>query len=287
MEQKSRPTQKPPWLKKRISISDTQEMKKLLSCGQLHTICEEALCPNISECFKNKQASFLIMGSVCTRQCKFCNVTKGVPESLDPREAENLAQTVFTLGLQHVVITSPTRDDLADGGASHFALCIQSLRQRSPETRIEVLIPDFLGNRTSLHTVLDAKPDILSHNLETVERLYEVRFGAEYKRSLEVLEHAQLYAPSIPAKSGIMLGLGERFNEVVDLMEDLVRINCRMISIGQYLAPKSDNYPVVEYITPETFERYKKTALKLGFTHVESGPYVRSSYHAEKYYYTS
>ncbi len=206
-----------------------------------------------------------------------------MPEPPSPSEPENLAETIFTLGLSHVVITSPTRDDLDDGGASHYAACIDAIHKTSPDTKIETLVPDFKGSDGPLKTVLDAKPDILSHNLETVKRLYAIRKGADYHQSLDLLQKASEYAPEIPTKSGIMAGLGETDEEVFSLCEDLLGVNCKMLSIGQYLSPKKDNYPVKKFISPEKFVLYKQHAMNLGFSHVESGPYVRSSYNAENY----
>lgn len=284
MEQKANKiSTKPAWLNKRISIADNVKMKALLSRASLNTICEEALCPNISECFCNKHASFLILGTICTRGCSFCNVSHAIPSSPDREEPKHLADAVQELGLLHVVVTSPTRDDLTDGGAQHFARCIQEIRRTSPDTRIEVLIPDFAGNISALQTVLDASPDILGHNLETVRRLYYIRRGADYDRSLALLKNAFQYRADIPTKSGIMVGLGENKDEVYEIFVDLLHAGCRFISIGQYLSPKISNYPVKDFISPESFEMYKEQALKAGFLHVESGPYVRSSYNADKY----
>lgn len=281
--QTEKTNRKPSWLNKRINIAENIHMKKLFSQASLHTICEEALCPNISECFCKRHASFLILGTICTRGCQFCNVTHNTPRQPDPDEPENLARTIVTLNLKHVVITSPTRDDLDDGGASHFTACIQKVRSINPSTTIETLIPDYNGNRASLELTLDAAPDILSHNLETVERLYDIRRGADYHRSLDVLRTAAEYAPHIPIKSGIMVGLGETQSEVYTLFDDLLEAGCRLLSIGQYLSPRNSNYPVQEYVRPDIFEEYRKRAISAGFVHVESAPYVRSSYNAEKY----
>jgi lipoic acid synthetase len=258
-------------------------MDRLLRRLELNTVCREASCPNISECFRQKQATFLIMGRDCTRSCSFCNVSAKVPSPLDPAEPARVAEAVMTLELQHVVITSPTRDDLPDGGAGHFAATVAAIRRASPKSAIELLVPDFQGSRESLATVLASGPDILGHNIETVPRLYSIRAGANYQRSLSLLEAAGEIAPSIPAKSGIMLGLGETREEVLSTLEDIHQTGCRYISIGQYLAPSRSHYPVAEYIDPSEFERYREEALAIGFAHVESAPYVRSSYHADRY----
>jgi lipoyl synthase len=274
---------KPAWLQKKVAPGAHAEMDTLLGGLKLNTVCREAMCPNISECFRQQQATFLIMGAVCTRQCRFCNVAKERPELLDQAEPERLAEAVVRLKLRHLVITSPTRDDLADGGAAHYAATVAAVRRASPTTRIELLVPDFLGNRQSLATVLTAQPDILGHNLETVPRLYAIRTGADYRRSLDVLAVAHELAPAIPTKSGLMLGLGESEQEVLAVLNDLRAVGCRYLSMGQYLAPSRQHQPVVEFIPPEQFDRLKEQALAAGFDHVESGPYVRSSYLAERY----
>jgi lipoyl synthase len=276
-------TRKPEWLQKRINPSAHAEMERLLGDFRLHTVCQEAMCPNISECFREKQATFLIMGKRCTRLCSFCNVTKETPLPLDPAEPSRVAQAVARLGLSHVVITSPTRDDLADGGSGHYAATVAAIRTGSPATRIELLVPDFRGSEESLRTVVAAAPDILGHNVETVPRLYAIRSGADYGRSLAVLAAAQRLAPAIPAKSGIMLGLGETEEEVLAVCRDLRVAGCSFLSIGQYLAPSRRHAPVAAFIPPESFDRLREEALAMGFAHVESGPYVRSSYHAADY----
>ncbi|MBI5656039.1 MAG: lipoyl synthase [Geobacter sp.] len=274
---------KPEWLQKRVSPSAHAEMERLLGDFRLHTVCQEALCPNISECFRQRQATFLIMGKACTRHCSFCNVTKELPLPLDPGEPERVAAAIVRLGLRHVVITSPTRDDLADGGAAAFAATVAAIRRAAPEVRIELLVPDFRGHRESIAQVMAAGPDIFGHNLETVPRLYAIREGADYCRSLAVLAAAHELAPAIPTKSGIMLGLGETLDEVRQVLADLRTAGCSYLSLGQYLAPSRSHHPVAEFIPPETFDALKEEALQLGFAHVESGPYVRSSYHAEQY----
>lgn len=274
---------KPHWLQKRVSPASHADMDRLLGSLQLNTVCREASCPNISECFRQKQATFLIMGRECTRGCSFCNVDRLEPAPLDQAEPERISEAVVRLELRHVVITSPTRDDLPDGGAGHYAATVAAIRIRSPHTAIELLVPDFQGELSSIRAVLAAKPDILGHNIETVPRLYAIRAGADYHRSLELLRRSVELAPYIPAKSGIMLGLGESREEVLATIADIRATGCSYLSIGQYLSPSRRHTPVVEFIPPEEFGRYRREALALGFTHVESGPYVRSSYHAEQY----
>jgi lipoic acid synthetase len=276
-------TRKPEWLQKKINPAAHTEMERLLGEYRLHTVCQEAMCPNISECFRQRQATFLIMGKRCTRLCTFCNVTKEPPVPLDPGEPERVAAAVASLRLAHVVITSPTRDDLADGGAAHFAATVTALHAAAPETAVELLIPDFQENNDALRTVLASSPRILGHNVETVPRLYGIRSGADYHRSLRVLDAARTIAPAIPTKSGLMLGLGETVDEVREVLRDLRRVGCAFLAIGQYLAPSRNHAPVREFIPPEQFDRYREEALALGFVHVESAPYVRSSYHAAQY----
>lgn len=274
---------KPDWLRKKVNPGEQTAMRQLLGELRLNTVCQQALCPNISECFSCGQATFLILGRSCTRQCSFCNVEKTVPLPVDRDEPGRIAEAVARLRLSHVVITSPTRDDLPDGGSSLYAAAVAAIRSISPQTGIELLVPDFMGQAGSLDTVLAASPDIIAHNVETVPRLYHVRSGADYQRSLAVLQHCHSCARGIPTKSGIMLGMGETDDEVGQVMEDLRRVGCRYLSIGQYLAPSRAHYPVLEYIPLETFERLRQEGLGLGFAHVESGPYVRSSYHAGSY----
>ena len=274
---------KPEWLQKKINPAAHAEMERLLGDHRLHTVCQEAICPNISECFRNRQATFLILGKSCTRLCSFCNVTKETPLPADPQEPARVGQAVVRLGLSHVVITSPTRDDLPDGGAGLYAATVAAIREASPDTRIELLIPDFLGDRASIATVVAARPDILGHNVETAPRLYHIRCGADYRRSLAVLETVRELDPQLKTKSGIMVGLGETEAEVLAVFADLRRAGCAYLSVGQYLAPSKRHYPVQEFIRPERFDFYRDKALGLGFEHVESAPYVRSSYHAEQY----
>jgi lipoic acid synthetase len=276
-------TRKPEWLQKRINPAAHADMERLLGDLQLHTVCQEASCPNISECFRQQQATFLILGRICTRLCAFCNVAKEQPLAVDPGEPARLGEAIRRLGLSHVVITSPTRDDLADGGAGHYAAAVAAIRAVSARTAIELLIPDFQGDLAALATVTQAVPEIIGHNVETVPRLYHIREGADYRRSLQVLAAVHGLAPSLRTKSGLMVGLGETDEELIEVFQDLRRAGCSYLSIGQYLAPSRRHHPVRAFIEPEKFECYREKALALGFTHVESGPYVRSSYHAAQY----
>jgi len=243
----------------------------------LHTVCEEANCPNRGECFESKTATFMILGNVCTRNCTFCAVSKGKPQPVDPDEPERLAEAASKLGLEYVVVTSVTRDDLPDGGAGHFAKVTQELHKKGIKT--ELLIPDFQGNEQALKTVLDSDPEVLNHNVETVPRLYpEVRPKANYLQSLELLNRARDHT----TKSGIMLGLGEKQEEVEEVLDDLIKAGCDFLTIGQYLAPSRYHHPVIDYVHPDKFEELKQIALHKGFKHVASGPFVRSSYHAKE-----
>ncbi len=274
---------RPNWLNKKISISGCGKMDSMLKELGLNTVCREASCPNISECFGKGIATFLILGRICTRGCAFCGVKKGAPLSLDPDEVQRVTKAVIRLKLKHVVITSVTRDDLSDGGAGEFARLIRTLRDRSPETAIEVLVPDFQGDPDAVNTVLQARPDIFAHNVETVPRLYPlVRIGADFERSLKVLSLAKA-ASGIYVKSGIMAGLGETREEVLEVMDRLRLSGCDFLSIGQYLRPGKSNYPVQEYIEPNLFAEYEQEARSRGFSAVESAPYVRSSYAASRY----
>ncbi len=276
-------TRRPEWLQKKVRPGAHAEMDKLVGDLKLNTVCREACCPNITECFSRKQATFLILGAICTRLCSFCSVTKEQPVATDSGEPVRVAEAIVRLGLRHVVITSPSRDDLSDGGAGHFSATVMAIRRSSPATAIELLIPDFGGSREALTTVVGATPDILGHNVETVPRLYSIRQGADYQRSLAVLALARELAPELKTKSGIMVGLGESEEEVLEVCADLREVGCSYLSIGQYLAPSKNHEVVREFITPEMFDRYRKKALALGFEHVESGPYVRSSYMADQY----
>lgn len=275
---------KPDWLKIKLTTGENyKELKNMMRGKTLHTVCEEAKCPNIHECWANRTATFMILGDICTRACRFCAVTTGLPTELDLQEPERVAEAVEQMGLRHVVVTSVARDDLQDGGASIFAATIRSIRSHRSMTSIEVLIPDFQGNEDALRTVLEAKPDILNHNVETVERLSDkVRAKAKYRRSLELLERSKRFAPSIPTKSSIMLGVGEENEEILRTMDDLRSVNCDILTIGQYLQPSLDHLPVVRYYTPEQFVELKQEGMKRGFSHVEAGPLVRSSYHAHE-----
>jgi len=272
-------TRKPQWLKKQFDPVAEGKMTALLRSLSLHTVCEDANCPNRSECFKSKTATFLILGDVCTRGCRYCAVAKGAPFPLDPDEPQHVAEAAETLGLRHIVVTSVTRDDLPDGGADHFARTILALRGRLPQSTIEVLIPDFQGDQAALQCVIDAKPDIINHNVETVPALYPVvRPQANYRRSLELLRRVK--QTGLYSKTGFMVGLGETREDVLSLMDDLAEIGCDMLTIGQYLQPSKNHLPVAEFITPEQFDEYKELALAKGIRYVASGPFVRSSYHA-------
>jgi lipoic acid synthetase len=275
---------KPPWLKIRLSqLRDTSKVKSILNVTSLHTVCEEARCPNLGECFSSGTATILILGKICTRKCGFCAVERGVPASLDESEPERVAMAISKMKLQYVVVTSVTRDDLPDGGASVFAKMIRAVRTLDQKIRIEVLIPDFKGDPSSLLTVLNASPDVLNHNVETVLRLYpQVRPQADYRRSLDLLQRVKEFNPQMVTKSGFMLGLGERREEVLELLRDLRKVGCDLVTIGQYLQPHPDRLPVVEYVPPEMFEEYKKIGEEMGFKSVASGPFVRSSFHASQ-----
>ena len=275
---------KPPWLKRRLPTGpDYEQVKAFINKGGLHTVCQEAKCPNIWECFSKHTATFMIMGSRCTRSCRFCAVAHGPTAPPDPEEPARVAEAVHKMGLNYVVITSVTRDDLPDGGAIFFAQTIQEIRKQIPDALIEVLIPDFQGNRNALKTVLKARPDVLNHNIETVPRLYStVRPEANYKRSLELLKQTGQYDPSIPTKSGLMLGLGERPDEISRTLEDLFKTGCRILTLGQYLQPSKQHLQVERFLPPEEFDNWRKTALEIGFSQVAGGPFVRSSYHAKE-----
>lgn len=276
--------QKPDWLKVSYRKSGyTQEVERLLSELGLNTVCEQANCPNMGECFSKRRATFMILGNTCTRKCTFCNVTKGSPSDLDAKEPEHIARAVEAMEARHVVITSVTRDDLPDGGAGHFAKVIEAIHGLNRGIVVEVLIPDFQGSMEALKTVMDAKPQIINHNLETVPNLYEgVRPQAIYTRSLELLRRVKEYDSGIYTKSGIMLGLGETEEQVVSLLKDLKGVRCDFITIGQYLRPSPQHHPVVEYVPPEVFDRLGEIARAMGFSYVASAPLVRSSYNAEE-----
>jgi len=275
---------KPDWLKVRAPGSENyHRLKGLMRTLNLHTVCEEANCPNIGECWHHGTATFMILGNTCTRSCGYCNVVHGTPAAADSREPGNVANAIHAMGLDYVVITSVDRDDLPDGGASHFARTIAETRARIPQCRVEVLIPDFKGDERALHVVLDARPDVLNHNIETVPRLYRTaRPGGRYERALQLLDRSRTYAPGVPTKSGLMVGLGEEMEEVVATLRDLRHAGCQIVTIGQYLRPSVANLQMSRYYTPDEFAELKAVGLALGFGHVESGPLVRSSYHAHE-----
>ncbi|MEE3329482.1 MAG: lipoyl synthase [Myxococcota bacterium] len=275
---------RPPWIRVRLSsspvVADTRALMRRL---ELNTVCEEAACPNIGECWAQRHATVMVLGSVCTRACAFCNVDTGLPDPVDADEPERLAAAIGELGLRHVVVTSVDRDDLSDGGAAHFARCIAAIRARAPETTIEVLTPDFRRKEGAVEVVADARPDVYNHNLETVPRLYRaIRPGASYENSLEVLERAKQRDPSIFTKSGIMVGLGEEAEEVLTLMDDLRAVDCDFLTIGQYLQPTPRHADIARYVEPREFDAFADAARDKGFLLVSSSPLTRSSYHAEQ-----
>ena len=275
---------KPDWIRIKLASGDkVNQIKQSLRENRLHTVCEEAACPNLAECFSHGTATFMIMGDLCTRRCPFCDVAHGKPQPLDSEEPINLASTIAAMAIKYVVITSVNRDDLRDGGAGHFAACIQAVRQQSPATTIEILTPDFRGRTNTALQILASQPcDVFNHNLETVPRLYlEARPGADYQVSLQLLQAHRQQLPDVPTKSGLMLGIGETEAEVVQVMKDLIAHGCSMLTLGQYLQPSKDHLAVKEYIHPDQFQRYAVIARELGFMHVASGPLVRSSYHAD------
>ncbi len=276
---------KPEWIRVRLGQSqEVDRIKGILREQKLHTVCEEASCPNLSECFGKGTATFMIMGDICTRRCPFCDVGHGRPKPLDTDEPGNLARTIAALKLKYVVITSVDRDDLLDGGAAHFAACIRESRALSPNLTIEVLVPDFRGRMDPALTIFkDTPPDVFNHNLETVPRLYkQARPGSDYQWSLDLLERFKGFHPNVPTKSGLMLGLGEEPGEIEQVMEDLRAHKVDMLTLGQYLAPSKHHHPVMRYAHPDEFERLRVLGEKMGFSHVASGPMVRSSYHADQ-----
>lgn len=276
---------KPQWLRKKLSNKAQVDMEKLLDNAGLHTICQEAKCPNISECFAKKNATFMILGDLCTRRCQYCNVKTGNPNGyVNHEEVQKITTSVQKLGLKFVVITSPARDDLKDGGANHFYEVTKSILENTDDTQVEILIPDFKANDDSIQKVVDSGAVIIGHNVETVPSLYKIRKGATYERSLEVLKRIkELGGDKIKTKSALMVGLGETEEEMVQVFKDLVNVGCKFLSIGQYLAPSGDYTKVKEFVKPEQFERYKKLAMDLGFEFVHSTPYARSSYLAHEY----
>ena len=283
--ERKEPLKKPAWIRARSPTHpQVGRLKALLRSHRLNTVCEEASCPNIGECFAHGTATFMIMGRLCTRRCPFCDVAHGRPNPLDPQEPENLARALAAMKLKFVVITSVDRDDLRDGGAAHFVACIEAVRQHTPQTSIEILVPDFRGRlAVALDTFAQALPDVFNHNLETVPRLYQAaRPGSDYQHSLELLRQFKARYPAVPTKSGLMVGLGEADDEIAMVMRDLRDAGCDMLTIGQYLQPSRDHLPVERFVAPAQFEAFARLGRELGFANVASGPMVRSSYHAEQ-----
>jgi lipoic acid synthetase len=275
---------KPEWLRAKAPVGDNfHNLKKLARGLGLHTVCESAQCPNIGECWNHRTATFMLLGDICTRRCGFCAVPKGKPEAIDWEEPQRVAEAVATLGLKHAVVTSVNRDDDNVGGARIFAETIRQIRALTPDCRVEVLIPDFQGLEEPLRIVLDARPDVLNHNTESVPRLYRVvRSGGRYQRTLDLLENAKKFSPGMVTKSGVMVGLGESMDELIDVFRDLGQRSVDILTIGQYLRPSKDHLPIARFYTPAEFRFMKDEALRFGFRHVESGPLVRSSYHAHE-----
>lgn len=276
---------KPDWIRVRVPVSpEVERIKQLLRKHRLHSVCEEASCPNLGECFSGGTATFMIMGDKCTRRCPFCDVGHGRPDPLDPNEPANLARSIGAMRLSYVVITSVDRDDLRDGGAAHFAECIREVRHHSPQTRIEVLVPDFRGRlQRALDIFKVEPPDVMNHNLETVPRLYkQARPGADYMHSLKLLKEFKELCPDVPTKSGLMVGLGETDEEILEVMRDMRDHGIEMLTIGQYLQPSAHHLPVLRYVHPDTFKMFEREAYAMGFTHAAVGAMVRSSYHADE-----
>jgi lipoic acid synthetase len=284
LDSRGRSRRLPSWLKRSLPQGNGNfHTDKLLRELRLETVCENARCPNRPECYARRTATFMILGNVCTRPCGFCSVSKGTPEALEADEPQRVAEAAARLGLRHVVITSVTRDDLPDGGADHFYRCILAVRARTGAV-VEVLTPDFLGNKRAINRVLEAQPEVYNHNLETVPRLYKkVRGRAEYQRSLDLLAHVKRRAPEIITKSGLMLGLGETTEELLEVLADLRAVHCDTLTLGQYLTPTLKHIPVKRYVPPEEFDALAELARALGFRQVASGPFVRSSYHADEF----
>ena len=279
-----KPAPKPEWLKARAPVGDNyHSLKQLARSLNLHTVCESAHCPNIGECWEHKTATFMMLGNLCTRRCGFCAVPKGRPNAIDFDEPRRVAEAIATLGLKHAVVTSVNRDDDVVGGARAFAILIEEVRRQAPGCQIEVLVPDFQGREEAIRLVVDARPEVLNHNTETVPRLYRtVRSGSRYDRSLRLLETAKRLDPTIITKSGVMAGLGEEMDELLAVFRDLAAVGTDILTVGQYLRPSKDHLPMVRYYTPAEFAEMKTAAMKMGFRHVESGPLVRSSYHAHE-----
>jgi len=276
----------PKWIKDKLVVGGPDNTKRFLQKYKVFTVCEEARCPNRKYCFSKPTATFMILGNVCTRGCAFCSISVGIPNGVDPTEPERVALAAKEMGLKYVVVTSVTRDDLDDGGAEQFVKTIEKIKYYLPHAKVEVLTPDFRGAEDSIKKVVDAGPNVFNHNVETVPRLYSsIRAGADYKRSLHILRLVKYFNAEIFTKSGLMVGLGEKFDEVISVMEDLKNVGCDILTIGQYLRPSKRNVMVVDYIKPDVFERYKDIALKMGFKYVASGPLVRSSMNAEQMYY--
>jgi len=279
-----KPQPKPDWLKARAPVGENyHSLKKLARSLNLHTVCESAQCPNIGECWNHRTATFMMLGNICTRRCGFCAVPKGRPEALDLDEPRRVAEAVATLGLKHAVITSVNRDDDIVGGARLFADVIRMIHEQAQGCQVEVLIPDFQGNDEAIRIVVDAKPEVLNHNTETVPRLYRaVRSGARYDRTLKLLRRVKDFAPTMVTKTGVMVGLGETTDELIEVFRDLAAHQVDILTVGQYLRPSRDHLPMTRYYTPDEFRSLKEEAMKMGFKHVESGPLVRSSYHAHE-----
>ncbi|MCG7982151.1 MAG: lipoyl synthase [Candidatus Thiodiazotropha lotti] len=284
VESDQTPLRKPKWIRAKAPLGkEVSRIRRILRDKGLSSVCEEAACPNLGECFQHGTATFMIMGDICTRRCPFCDVAHGKPQPLDLQEPEHLADAIASMALKYVVITSVDRDDLRDGGGNHFAQCVAAIRQKMPKTSVELLVPDFRGRvEQALKPLMDFPPDVFNHNLETVPRLYrQARPGADYQGSLELLKRFKQQQPGVPTKSGLMLGLGERKEEILAVMQDLRDHHCEMLTLGQYLQPSHDHLPVDRFVTPEEFDDLAKQAEKMGFTSVASGPMVRSSYHAD------
>lgn len=277
------PLKRPEWLRAPAPVGGNyRELKALAERLQLHTVCESAACPNVGECWNHGTATFMILGNVCTRRCGFCAVQKGAPQEVDFDEPRRVAEAVATLKLRYAVVTSVNRDDRKDGGALLFAMTIRAIREQVPGCKVEVLVPDFQGSREAMEIVMEAAPDVLNHNTETVPRLYrQVRLGARYERSLQMLKHAKRCNPNIPTKSGLMLGLGESNDEVLQVMRDLRAHDVDILTLGQYLRPSPKHLPILRYVTPDEFAMFREAGREMGFPHVEAGPLVRSSYHAD------
>ena len=280
---------KPPWLRRKLPTGpEYEQIRSLLKKDRLNTVCREAKCPNMWECFSKHTATFLIMGSYCTRNCRFCAVDHGPESKPDPGEPARVAEAALNMKLRYIVVTSVTRDDLPDGGASIFADTILKIKEKIPDALVEVLIPDFQGNEAALKAVLNTGPDVLNHNIETARRLYsKVRPEAIYERSLELIKRSRKYAPAIPTKSGLMLGLGETPEEIIETFKDLIDAGCKLLTLGQYLQPSKDHLAVQRFVPPEEFEELKNTALDMGFSEVVGGPFVRSSYRAKELFESS